>query len=334
VNDASNKPPTIRFSTDGQSWRTIELPSPDPVVSPDGSTDWAVAGAAATDGDSVVVVGAYDHAPCDWTPGTGGPPPCQGSPISWVSTDGVEWRSSLPWVGPVGYPGQSVSRGSGFGAVWAVRGGWEASLGYASGSAGQQREVWHSSDGMAWEHRADVVLADAPPIVVVGVDGRRLMAAEVHSTSLTGTWTSDDGVAWAAEPFPDDLAAVLGGVGPEQAGEPWLLVGTTLKGGSGTRVLAVWSSSDLREWEQQELPWDAAFDPWRDAMIRTRQAYVAVAYDLPTSVNGATWVSTDGERWTALPTAPLVQIAADGPAGIIGLGVPRGDGRMPVYALR
>ncbi len=68
-------------------------------------------------------------------------------------------------------------------------------------------------------------------------------------------------------------------------------------------------------------------------MIRTKQGYVAVAVDLP-SVNGATWVSTDGLRWVALSAIPLIQIAADGPAGLIGLGVPRDDGALPVYALR
>ncbi len=153
-------------------------------------------------------------------------------------------------------PRADVSRGSGFGAVWAVPDGWEASLGYASGEASEVREVWRSSDGIAWEHQADIVLADAPPVVAVGVDGRRLMVADVYSTSTTltiGTWTSDDGVAWAAEPFPDDLAAVDGGIGPTEASEPWLLVGTTSKGGSGAGIPAVWSSSDLRAWEQLEL---------------------------------------------------------------------------------
>ena len=67
VNDDTNKQPTIRFSADGRSWRTIELPAPDPIGLPEGGgAIWAAVGAAATDGDSVVVVGGYDHAPCVW----------------------------------------------------------------------------------------------------------------------------------------------------------------------------------------------------------------------------------------------------------------------------
>ena len=244
VNDDATGPPTIRFSTDGRSWRTVELPAPEPVDAPvhGGAAQWAVTGAAATDGRSVVVVGTYRHEPCDWTPDTGGPPPCFGSPISWVSGDGVNWRSSLPWVGP----GQDAgTRGSGFGAVWAVPEGWEALLGYTIRSAGHNSEVWHSVDGITWERRGEVQLEDAAPVVVVGVEGRRLMTAPVWSTPLTETWTSDDGIGWTAEPFPDDLADVHGGVGPERPGEPWLLVGTT-SAGPGARIPAIWSSSDLR----------------------------------------------------------------------------------------
>ena len=163
-------------------------------------------------------------------------------------------------------------------------------------------------------------------------DGRGLLRLWTPRAG-TWTWTSDDGVGWSAERFLDGLGAVQDGIGPEQAGEPWLLVGTISKSGSGTRVPVVWSSRDRLTWEQLELPSIASFDPWEEAIIRAGQGYVAVAFDLPT-VNGATWVSTDGARWIALAAAPLIQIAADGPAGIIGLGVPRDDGAMPVYGLR
>ena len=71
-------------------------------------------------------------------------------------------------------------------------------------------------------------------------------------------------------------------------------------------------------------------------MSRAGSGYLAIAFavDWEATGVGATWVSADGEDWIALSASPVVQIVADGPAGVIGLGVPLGDGPMPAYALR
>ncbi len=83
-----------RFSRDGSVWHTISLPLVATPTGPKGETAGASAFAAAASDREVILVGAYAHGPCaSDEPFTGGPA-CPYSPISWVSRDGLTWRSS------------------------------------------------------------------------------------------------------------------------------------------------------------------------------------------------------------------------------------------------
>ncbi len=341
VDGAPSDPPTVRVSSDGRDWRTIRLPAPEPIDPPGADTSYDPAAtpvALATDGTTVVVVGSYYHEPCDWSRlgDTGGGPACPSSPISWASTDGTTWTSSLPWVGPGGFPGGLSAQGSAFTSVWAVPDGWEAGLFYVGGEAGQQREIWHSSHGLAWEHRADLVSTDAPLIPVVDSAGRRLLAGEEQVCAGDGNcypsvrlWTSDEGVTWAAAVLPEAAAWVDDGVGPRSSGEPWVLAG----GGSPTS-LRIWTSDDLRTWEAAQLAGVEA-DVVVSDIAHTGAGYVVVASGSASGAAlGSTWFSDDGRTWRAIEDASLVQALAEGPAGVIGLGNADDDGVMHTYQLR
>jgi hypothetical protein len=339
VDQLPGGPPTVRTSSDGRSWRTVPLAAPDPIDPPGADTQYdspASPVALASDGTTVIVVGSYYHEPCDWSRlgDTGGGPACPSSPISWITTDGLDWRSSLPWSDACRPADDSFSPGCAFSAVWAVPDGWETGMFYVGGEAGQQRETWHSGDGLTWERRADLVDEDAAPVAAVGFDGRRIVALPCYGDCSGGVtlWTSEDGFAWIQSSAPQDAVGVDTAIGPQLAGEPWVLAGRGSK-----RATAVWTSADLRSWQEAVLPGAPPDVPWQlAASARSAAGYVVVAWGLWNESNPyrATWLSHDARTWQALDDPPLVQVVAEGPAGVIGLGYGGEDGVMPVYLLR
>jgi hypothetical protein len=347
-------PPTVQVSGDGRSWTTVTLPAPDPLEAPDGEPRQrrgAHATTAATDGTKVVVVGAFAHKPCAWQEAgsTGYGPECPLSPISWVSDDGTRWRSSQPWVGPVSStnPAEGFTQGSEFSAVWAVPGGWEASLFYWQGAATLQREIWRSADGLAWSRRA-TVFADGNDFTrrtLADGTGRRVMATNLldcprsgECRTLVRLWTSSDGATWTDLAPPDELSRMTDGLAPDRAGSPWLIVGARcefLADGSDACQPRLWAATEPGDWRALTLPGSADLRVDGARIARSGLGWVVTAW----SWNGAdgagtTWLSGDGEAWTSAAGPPIVTALADGPAGTLALGVAGGDGVMPVYQFR
>ena len=349
----------VWFSPDGATWAAIDLPAPDLATAAAagvdlGSSSGGTPRAVATDGERVVVVGLYGHAPC--TPqDVGGGLPCVSSPISWVSDDGVTWRSSFPWVGPTSRPSDGFDHGSGFSAVWAVPGGWEAALYYPDGEFEGQREIWFSADGITWERRAEVYDpgVDQQRVAAVAADGGRLLSTYHQVGDWQGgsgpvrLWTSTDGISWTDLGIPDGARVVSGGVGAAGSLRDWLLSGTSCDGASETdrRCLpALWTADGGGRWRLVALPGSEALDApggpafefdGTNLVARVGFGFVdtAWAYGGADGVQ-ATWLSLDGATWRAVEGAPLVRTVTDGPAGIIGIGVPDDAGVTPVYALR
>jgi len=348
-------PPSVQVSGDGRSWTTVTLPAPDPLEAPDGLPwyhQWAHPTSVAADGTTVVVVGGFAHEPCVWQePGsTGGGPECPLSPISWVSDDGAPWRSSQPWVGPVGStnPAEGFRQGSEFSAVWPVPGGWEASLFYWQGAATHQREIWWSADGLAWSRRATVFAAgyDLTRWTLVDSAGRRVMATNLLECPETGAecrtrvhlWTSTDGASWSDLAAPDDLSRMTDGLAPDRAGSPWLIAGARcefLDDGSDACQVRLWAATEPGDWRALTLPGsaDLTIDGARIARSDLGWALTAWRWNGLEGL-GATWVSGDGEVWASATAPPIVGALADGPAGTIGLGIADDEGVLPVYQLR
>jgi len=332
------------FSRDGIVWKAVRLPGPADFRSADSQPQ-----GLASNGTRVVIVGGYGHEPCAPVTGaTGEGPNCVQSPVSWVSDDGVTWRTSLPWVGPVG-TAAGFRQGSEFSSVWAVPGGWEAALFYWAGEGQYQREIWSSPDGVTWRRAAIVsdVGADvsAQRMAIVDNTGRRLLWSTIWACRAssdcrneTRLWTSSDGIKWQTIPAPLDMSIVHSGLPPGQADTPWMLAGATCD-----RIavydchVAVWLSRDLRTWSDVSLP--RGFDAldWGLVVARAPGGYVLVAWwgDVA-SPRQATWVSSDGIGWTALPNPPLVWTASAGPAGTLGIGGAWNitKGTRPIYVLR
>jgi hypothetical protein len=347
-------PPTIQVSGDGRSWTAVTLPAPDPLEAPDSKPwydRWAHATSAATDGTTVVVVGAFAHEPCAWqAPGsTGGGPECPLSPISWVN-DGTRWRSSQPWVGPVGStnPAEGFTQGSEFSSVWPVPGGWEASLFFWQGAATYQREIWWSADGLAWSRRA-TVFADGNDFTrrtLVDGTGRRVMGTNLLECPGTGAecrtfvhlWTSTDGATWTDLAAPDDLSRMDDGLAPDRAGSPWLIAGARcefLDDGSDACQPRLWAATEPGDWRAMTLPGSANLRIDRARIARSDLGWVVTAWSWNGAEGiGATWLSGDGEAWTSAPGPPIVTALVDGPAGTIAVGIAGDDGVLPVYQLR
>ena len=340
--------PMAYYSRDGVAWKAIRLPGPADFR---GANAEMVRGLA-SNGTRVVIVAGYGHEPCaKQTPvATGGGPDCVQSPVSWASDDGVTWRTSLPWVGPVGGTARFLGQGSEFSSVWAVPGGWEAALFYWSGEGQYQREIWSSPDGVSWARAATVPEVGnfeslAQRVAIVDGTGRRLLwsnglaykAPGANTYEETRLWTSTDGVTWRAIPAPVGMSYVYSGLAPGQADEPWLLAGATCVGYDCH--VAVWASRDLRTWSDVSLPGGPDALGRGPVVARAPGGYVLVAWGEDVDVGSplqASWVSSDGIGWTALPNPPLVWTASGGPAGTLGIGggwnIPKGT--RPVYVLR
>lgn len=351
---------SVWFSADGQAWREIKLPFK---VRKDeyGRRLEARTQAVTANGAQVLVVGGYEHEPCrppDET-STGGGPECPFYPTAWVSDDGVTWQSAYP--GPEPPEPRGYDQGSEFVAAWSVpTGGWDAALSFWEGESLTGRDLWHSSDGITWTELEPGPAADLDSLVefpfahagAADQAGRRVLwqvwfvgGAYNAATTLA---TSPDGQVWT----PVDDVAGLGtdvrdGVAPDDEHGRWVLVG-----GSGigedysSAVPTAWTSDDGVAWLDTALPFVAGAGCAEDeeecggalatSVVDGRAGYVAA------SGGPLTWLSQDGLDWVELPAvaAPGSNVGpwvvADGPAGVIGVGVgpTDGDSVATVWQLR
>ena len=339
---------SVSFSADGRTWREISLPFK---VTKDkyGRLMEARANTVTTNGTQVLVVGGYTHKPCraPEPPGsvsTGGGPECPLYPIAWVSDDGVTWQSAYPGPRPADPPG--YGQGSEFVAAWPVAtGGWDAALSFWQGESLHGRDLWHSGDGIAWAQlepapALDTGDSDKFPWVHAGAadaEGIRVLwqgwsdFTAGEGVPVMTLATSPDGRSWTSvADFAGQGTDIRGGVAPTGDHGRWILAG-----GSGigadytTSVPTVWISEDRVTWTATVLPFVARSGcseaehcggTYATSVVLTRAGYIAVAAV-------ATWLSEDGLAWVELlPVAtPGTNggpgTVADGPAGVIGIGV-------------
>jgi hypothetical protein len=351
---------SVWFSADGQAWRAIQLPFK---VKKDehGRRLETRTQAVTANGTQVLVVGGYEHEPCQ-APGevsTGGGPECPFYPTAWISGDGVTWKGAYP--GPEPPEPRGYDQGSEFVAAWSVpTGGWDAALSFWEGETLTGRDIWHSSDGITWTELEPGPAADVGSVVqfpmahagAADQAGRRVLwqvwFVGGAYNAVTTVATSPDGQVWT--PVADVAGQgtdISGGVAPDGAHSRWVLVG-----GSGigedysSAVPTVWTSEDRVDWVATALPFVAGAGCAEDeeecggamatSVVDGRAGYVAA------SGGPLTWLSQDGLAWVELPAvaAPGSHVGpwmvADGPAGVIGIGVgpTGGAGEPAVWQLR
>jgi hypothetical protein len=314
---------SIAFSRDAISWKNVRPPLEGGVI--DGI------GSVVTDGRSVVVLGGYS--PCrefSWEMDPA-PPRCRLRPISWVSNDGLSWRSSGRWAGPVA-PDDYF--GSHFSAAWSVpTGGWDATETFfaSNESEGDGQALWHSDDGLRWSR---LRAGPANPRFQWGVadaDGRRIASSAVdcidpEQGGKTTLWTSSNGRDY--EPvanFPGACPAwIRAGLAPTGVG-PWVLLGMAKSSGPDDEPLA-WTSPDLDTWTTSVvpvLPDMVNTVVW--ALAHHGSGYVATG-EVDEARQFVTWLSDDGKMWrvaearAAAGPGDIIYTVADGPAGMVGFG--------------
>jgi hypothetical protein len=310
-------PPAAWFSQDGTAWTRTALKAPEGFA---GSAE-----SIASNGDSIIVVG--DYIPCTKRQYSDDPfHECRSRPVSWLSSDGLEWQASGRWDGPNGEEGKS---GSSFVTVWSVpTGGWDAGQMFsgsdesddlpASGPA-----LWHSPDGAEWRQLTD------PPgegirCGTFGVTesfqaaadptGRRVAATTAYEECPFPVFTSSDGTTYEkVETFPAEGQTYITVVLPPADGLPWRLFG----GVEGTGQGFTWSSSDLGTWSSTPMNEDGVRGAVVLAAIHEAGRDVAVGR---VGEAGGTWMSEDGESWHLAAAAQTeLEALAAGPAGTLGL---------------
>jgi hypothetical protein len=304
------------YSPDGKDWEVIEPQRDSTCDNPDSTADNASnVWAAATNGHEVMLVGyKVDD--------------CTGSftPASWITSDGVTWEQSTS-VEPT--KGSSDMR-----EVWAVPGGWEASV-YLDAIDGFAR--WVSMDGLTWRS------APALPIDLsaVAADGTRVGIRHRKTGAKETLVASTEGRAWHVinPPVRGGVSAV---VPPAAAGDSWIVVSET-----ETRMTFA-ASRDLVHWSSVSGP--GAFI---DGITQTRSGVFLLSSEPCWDGLGAgpapsagppdcpadgkvvidLHMSADGLRWRDVVTpGPLVAIA-DGPAGTLAVEWSDGGSATRVWRL-
>jgi hypothetical protein len=321
---SSDRPARVLFSADAASWQAIDLPAP--VLRP-GLVAHGPAGLwdVTTDGRSVLVTGGQDHEPCGPTKTTP-TRPCAMVPVSWITTDGIHWQASTPWMGP---DEATIA------AAWPMPGGWEAAVATrAYGEARTADAIYRSTDGRTWKqsesfdgptHTADDVM---PLDGIVAQDGTRLSSWFEWWDPDAGTIPEDSGVWVSRAPGSWDpvrsaafgagtetlLVGALTAPGPD-APRLWALGGLVQADGS----IAVWTSPDLVDWTATRL----AENPYEDGtpsgvtdLAATPLGLIAVDVQ-----EQGVWLTRDGVAWEAVDS-PRIAVVASGPAGVIGVDDP------------
>ena len=336
---------TVHFSPDGVKWTPVKLPHPKGAAL--GVLDLA------TNGQRVVAVGAYT--PCRmaaWEENGYGR--CRDRPASWVSDDGLTWRSSEPWTGSVGPAGQG---GSQFHHVWTIpTGGWDVTQAFYTGDDSDDGPfvgpvLWHSDDGISWRKlrgKPSEPTTDCDPYwsadafdALADRDGRRL------AIEYPGMWCEDDEEeeeSAAVEPTGPTVSISSDGRRYDRIGEfpgfggidaalapigigPWVLVGARHLSDPDAEVTiseaAVSTSNDLATWTTSVLPVPAGATASIWDLVHGSVGYVATGVASSPSRN-VTWLSGDATSWRIADVEPAEGLSpgalVDGPAGILGLG--------------
>ena len=312
---------TVWFSADGASWTPTVLPFESKGTFDDqplGASAITIAGGP----DGFVAAGSYAYPPCDPEGRDGGPPACGVAPISWASTDGVTWKSSIKTVLPL--DGKKLPAYSVFAHVWPAGDGWDAAVEVRAGMVNHGNMLLHSLDGVTWSRSKAAPLPDGISSRdifahggVASGDGRRVhWQAQDESHQKTTLATSADGLAWTVvSGFDGKDVMIDAALGPDETGDgTWLLLGGDALGGRW------WASNDLHSWRSGAMPitgFGAA------SVARSSGGYVAVGDRQPRVWSLTTAVSTDGTTWSTLEQlaeldSPVYVVA--GPAGVIGVG--------------
>jgi hypothetical protein len=316
-----SSPAAVWFSVDGIKWTETRLRVPR------GTT--LQVEAIAGGGDEILIGGSYT--PCSPRAYVRNPfVECRPRPVSWVSSDGLNWRTSPPWTGPVGEPGRS---GSLFQQMWPIpNDGWDAAQVFDLSDDSDDfppagPAIWHSSDGLAWELLKDYTgepmecgsdLESDNVRAAADASKRRVASRGIDQVESCAppVWTSMNGRGYApVAEFPMAANPSVRFVLPPDDGWPWRLLGWS---DDGQKVEArAWASYDLDTWTTMPLPsrdvlgqivQAATHEPGRDiAIVRAHQMSM-------------TSISDDGIHWqTADRTSPLIETISTGPAGVLGL---------------
>ena len=326
-------PRTAWFSTDGETWTSATLPFDGGVsngVELRAHANEVVAGPA-----GFLVVGGYDHGPCSASQGAGGPPQCDVSPIAWVSSDGITWRSTESQ--PLPSDGSDLPAYSEMVHAWSVGSGWDAAVEARDSVRYHGNTLLHSPDGLAWSRleaaplpsgaasgdavsaHAGVGTGDSRRLVWQVLDDLDWVASPPQSTLAT----SSDGQSW--EPisgFDGDGVIVRLGLGPDAGSDRWLILGDMVDGDQlGTRS---WVSDDLVAWRGSDVDGPLARATPLSSVARWRGGYIVHGGDEDVPGIGI-WLSPDGLVWTEVvgstPAASdMPEFFATGPAGLLGVG--------------
>jgi hypothetical protein len=240
----------IRFSEDGLTWERVSLPSQ---PSPCREDRMEVVEKMATDGESVILLGAFTTADCERL-----------QTLAWVTRDGRHWLRSEPFGDPRYFSeAEPVD-------AWPVPGGWEAAIAnYSRGDAGgDETALWRSRNGLDW--RPIAVLpgvgsldGEADPV------GRRLLSVFGYTTTVFGApgrqehlWKSDDSEVWSEVETPyarDGYSAVTRRlVPPRTSGGHWIVAVEVYREDvpvDDSHVAdELWASDDLSAWYRLDAP--------------------------------------------------------------------------------
>lgn len=324
---------TVWFSPDGRTWTKSILPFTSSTSH--GRELGAEANAIIGGPDGFVAVGGYDHTPCGNGSAAGGPPPCDVKPISWTSTDGITWTSSLP--GPLPANGSGLPKYSEMVMIWAAGDGWDAAIEARDSVMYHGNTLLHSKDGLAWTQLASPPLPEGAESGddIQGHGGAGTPTGERvvwqyrehvagFDTTLSAT---QDGTSWTRVPGFDGANAIVRlALAPQGVdGGPWLLIGE--RDVAGSNGVAVWRSDDMVTWHSELATASGAPLTEITALNWSAGGFIALGSqagqlhpDPPT-----TWRSDDGLTWTSvddpLPKADDRPVfMAFGPAGLVGIG--------------
>jgi hypothetical protein len=167
---------------------------------------------------------------------------------------------------------------------------------------------WLSRDGLAWG-----VIGTQPEGAISGGPSGYV---SVNDTSL---WISDDGKTWRGGTLPQATLAEDTGWNSASFGGGFVLATTVYWPGGcgsapGTKIPAVWWSSDGNRWSREDLPGAVVADGV-DTEVTLIAGDALLVREYSTDYNGGTdtvtaWTSRDGRSWQPLATDDTIWNAA------------------------
>lgn len=285
------------FSPDGVHWSMTELVRPDTCTSTPHEALDNTAGAGNGHEVALLALG------------------CDGEWFTWTSPDGRTWTEAPVAAQSEDYPFA--------GPVLATGEGWELIMERAGALS-----VHRSVDGRRWEMPAGIGLSSVACCLEAGVDpsGTRLIGDHLGLLA-----TSHDGVSWREIEIPYTPATPGGNslgrdwlqaiVAPIASAPAWVLVTSRMDGTPAT----TWISQDLVTWATGKFPMAEV-----QHMARTRFGIVATGRDACgdgrcARSERAQFLSQDGVTWAPTGSSVNALQIADGPAGVIAIGLSAAD---------